>query len=69
MRRLTQRIGLFGGPGAMMTAKKIKRPPLKGGARGPDDNPAEPQKPDEPAPAARKSWLQRFFGSDDDSEK
>ena len=67
MRRLTRGIGLFGGPGATMTAKRVKLPPVKPAEHPPEDHAAEPEKPAEPppAPAERKSWLGRLFGSDE----
>jgi len=59
MRRLTRKIGLFGGPGALMPAMGVKKP-----AQTPD-------KPDEkPVPATasaepeKQSWFSRFFGPD-----
>jgi hypothetical protein len=69
MRRLTRGIGLFGGTAAVMTAKRIKAPPRKTEERQPDAGPVAPPEPKEPAPPERKGWLQRLFGSDDDSGK
>jgi hypothetical protein len=70
MRRLTRGIGLFGGPGATMTAKRVKFPPVKTAEQTSDDHAAAPDKPAEPPPAKpaqaeRKSWLGRLFGSDE----
>ena len=69
MRRLTRGIGLFGGPGAAMTAKRIKTPPIKPAEHEPHDKVTEANKPEEPAATERKGWLSRLFGSDDETPK
>jgi hypothetical protein len=59
MRRLTRKIGLFGGPGALMPAMGVKKPP-----------PTVETLPEKTAPATasaepvRKSWFRRLFGSE-----
>jgi len=59
MRRLTRRIGLFGGPAALMPAMGVKKPP-------PKENPLPPETAAQPegtgpegtaAKPARKSWF------------
>ena len=69
MRRPTRGIGLFGGPGAMMSAKRIKAPPRKAEVRSPEDPPVAPAEPAEPSPSPKSGWLHRLFGSDDDPAK
>ena len=69
MRRLTRGIGLFGGPGATMTAKRVKLPSARPAEHPPDDHAAAPDKPAEAAPAERKGWFGRLFGSDDEPQK
>ena len=70
MRRLTRGIGLFGGPGATMSAKKIKLPSPKTEARPAGDvAPTEPRPPAERSPDRRKGWLQRLFGPGDDPKE
>jgi hypothetical protein len=68
MRRLTRRIGLFGGPAAMISQSGvIKKPSVNASGATPA---AEPEKAAEPAPPAaparKKGWLSRLFGSGDD---
>ena len=65
MRRLTRGIGLFGGPGATMTAKRVKLPPVKPAEHPTESHAAEPEKPAGPAPAEKKGWFGRLFGSDE----
>jgi hypothetical protein len=64
MRRLTRKIGLFGGPGALMPAMGVKKPPQT------------PDKPDEKSASetpsvepVKKSWFARMFGSETDEKK
>jgi hypothetical protein len=69
MRRLTRGIGLFGGPGATMTAKKVKLPSVKPAEHPPHEETVEPPKPEEAEAEEPKGWLSRLFGSDDDPQK
>ena len=69
MRRMTRRIGLFGGPAAMMSAAGVKKPGLKaretteGQAAGETAATAPTAPPDPPEAPAQKGWLSRLFGS------
>ena len=66
MRRMTRRIGLFGGPAAMMSSTGMMKKPSEAtsGAK-PEVEAVEPQPPATPTPpAAKKGWLSRLFGSD-----
>ena len=64
MRRLTRKIGLFGGPGALMPAMGVKKPAPK--AETPEEKPVADRPSSEPA---RKSWFRRLFGSETDEKK
>ena len=66
MRRLTRRIGLFGGPASVMSSSGvIKKPSVP--ASNPTSTDAEAQKPTtQEATPKRKSWIRRLFGSDDE---
>jgi hypothetical protein len=64
MRRLTRRIGLFGSPTAMMSAAGVvKKPTVDAPNRPGSGKPAEPE---ETAAPAKKGWLRRWFGPDDE---
>ena len=69
MRRMTRRIGLFGGPAAMMSSTGMMKKPsvgTSGTTPAPDaEKPAEPSPPPKPLP--KKGWLRRLFGSDDEA--
>jgi hypothetical protein len=70
MRRLTRRIGLFGSPTAMMSAAGVVKKPSVNTSNVPDSEkpaePAEPGEPEAPEAPAKKGWLHRWFGPDDD---
>lgn len=61
MRRLTRKIGLFGGPAAMMTAAGVKKPATQSPAASTPEKKAPEAAAASPSPA-RKSWLRRLFG-------
>ena len=65
MRRMTRRIGLFGGPAAMMSSAGVKKPSVEKAGATPAP---EVEKAPDPAPPSatppKKSWLRRLFGSD-----
>jgi hypothetical protein len=61
MRRLTRKIGLFGGPGALMPAMGVKKPSQK-----PDKPDEKPISETASAATAKKSWFARLFGSDEE---
>ena len=61
MRRLTRRIGLFGGPGAVMPAMGVSTKAAK-----PEEKKAVTQAADRPAGEKKPSWLRRFWGSKPD---
>jgi hypothetical protein len=63
MRRLTRKIGLFGGPGALMPAMGVKKPPST--LKKPDEKPVSETASVEPA---KKSWFARLFGSETDEK-
>ena len=64
MRRLTRRIGLFGSPTAMMSAAGVVKKPAVNPPNAPgSEKPAEPESPPTPA---KKGWLRRWFGPDDE---
>ena len=68
MRRMTRRIGLFGGPASMMSSSGIiKKPSVQASSPAPEP---EASKAAEPAPPSasspKKGWLRRLFGSDDE---
>ena len=69
MRRLTRRIGLFGGPAAMMSSTGvIKKPSVETSGKASTTEPEKPAEPSPPAaPAPKKGWLSRLFGSDDEA--
>jgi hypothetical protein len=69
MKRLTRRIGVFGGAGSMMSAiggkSSVPAAPTvkpKTGTTGPAA-PEEPPRAEEPK---KKSWLGRLFGGDEE---
>ena len=64
MRRLTRKIGLFGGPGALMPAMGVKKPP-----QTPDKPAQKPVSETAPVEPAKKSWFARMFGSETDEKK
>jgi hypothetical protein len=65
MRRITRRIGLFGGPGAFVRAAGAGKGKRMPDAPAPDANREPPKVDDVGSPAApqRKSWLSWFGGS------
>ncbi|HEY3203405.1 MAG TPA: hypothetical protein VGL03_07055 [Thermoanaerobaculia bacterium] len=67
MRRLTRRIGLFGGPGALMPAMGVKKPgPVSSARSAPEPaSPAGTSKGSEAlaGDVKKKSWLRRLWGS------
>ncbi len=68
MRRMTRRIGLFGGPASVMSSSGvIKKPSVPASKATPTD--AEESKPtiQETSPPTRKSWIRRLFGADDET--
>jgi hypothetical protein len=68
MRRLTRRIGLFGGPAAVMSSSGvIKKPSVQASNPTPADAEAEKPTTQEATPPKRKNWIRRLFGSDDEA--
>ena len=63
MRRLTRKIGLFGGPGALMPAMGVKKPPQT--PDKPDEKPVSGKASAEPS---KKSWFAKLFGSETDEK-
>ena len=61
MRRLTRRIGLFGSPTAMMSAAGVVKKPSVNTPNAPGS-----ERPAAPAAPAKKGWLRRWFGPDDE---
>ena len=73
MRRMTRRIGLFGGPAAMMSAAGVKKPGLKARETTEGQPAGETAVPAQTAATAasaspvapsKKGWLSRLFGSE-----
>jgi hypothetical protein len=63
MRRMTRRVGLFGGPAAVMPAMGVKKPaerpltlPTKAAAAPQDGAAGSPEAPE------KTPWYRRFFG-------
>lgn len=75
MRRFTRRIGLFGGPAAIMRSAGVRKTRVvrtEGSASAPTASPAKGagSAPEEaPADAGRKSWFRRLFSSKGDRGK
>ena len=63
MRRLTRRIGLSGGPGALMLAMGVKRQ-----TRTPDKPDEKPVAKTAAGEPVRKSWFAKLFGSETDEK-
>jgi hypothetical protein len=66
MRRLTSRIGLFGGPGSLMPTMGVNKKPGRGTSEVPIPEPRPEASPSDSeistgAPK-KKSWLRRLFG-------
>ena len=66
MKRLTRKIGLFGGPGALMSPMGGKKSVSAGSApkADPGTTPGADGSPERPR--ARKGWLRRLLLGDDD---
>ncbi len=66
MHRLTRRIGLFGGPAAMMSPMGAKKSVPAGTAPKADIDSAAAADASPERPPARKGWLRRLLLGDDD---
>ena len=66
MRRLTRRIGLFGGPAAIVSSTGvIKKPSVEASGKASTTESETPSEHSPPAAAApKKGWFRRLFGSD-----
>jgi hypothetical protein len=67
MRRLTRRIGLFGGPAALMPAMGVKKPPPKEGTAAPESEKrpgASSADGAASAEPARKGWFRWLWKSE-----
>ncbi len=70
MKRLTRKIGLFGGPAALMSPMGAKRSVSAGSAEKPDSESTATASSEAAAesPPARKGWLRRLLLGDDDGK-
>jgi hypothetical protein len=66
VKRLTRKIGLFGGPGALMSPMGGKKSVPAGSVSKPDPTPAAGTGASPQPPPARKGWLRRLLLGDDD---
>jgi hypothetical protein len=68
MKRITRRIGVFGGTGSMMSALggKTSVPAAPAAKQKSESPPAAEGPPAAEAPKKKKSWFGRLFGEDEE---
>lgn len=67
MKRLTRKIGLFGGPGALMSPMGAKKSVSAGSVPKADSGSVASAGAETGKPPARKGWLRRLLLGDDDA--
>jgi hypothetical protein len=65
MKRLTRRIGVFGGTGSMMSALGGKESVPAAPPKAKSSEPAAPEREPAVKEPKKKSWLGRLFGGDE----